>query len=49
MGRLDEARAVVERLCAIVPVVVTNAGYILNLEHREIFLSGLRLAASETT
>jgi hypothetical protein len=49
MGRLDEARAVVERLRAIVPVVVTNAGYILNLEHREIFFSSLRLAASETT
>jgi hypothetical protein len=48
MGRLDEARAVVARLRAIVSVVIPDAGFLRNPEHRELFLSGLRLAAGES-
>jgi adenylate cyclase len=47
MGRLDDAREVVTRLRAITPVVIPDAGYLRNPEHRELFLSGLRLAAGE--
>jgi hypothetical protein len=47
MGRPDEAREIVERLRAIVPVVVPNFPQFRNPEHRELFLSGLRLAAGE--
>jgi hypothetical protein len=47
MGRLDEARAIVKRLRAITPVVVPDAMHWRNPEHRELFLSGLRLAAGE--
>ena len=47
MGRLDEAREIVERLRAITPVVIPDASYLRNAEHRELFLSGLRLAAGE--
>jgi TolB-like protein/class 3 adenylate cyclase len=49
MGRLDEAREVVERLRAITPVVVPDANFLRNPEHRELFLSGLCLAAGEAT
>jgi hypothetical protein len=48
MGRLDEAREVVERLRAITPVVIPSVIVYRNPEHRELFLSGLRLAAGET-
>jgi adenylate cyclase len=44
MGRLDEARAIVARLRAITPVVVQSDLPWLRREHRELFLSGLRLA-----
>jgi TolB-like protein/class 3 adenylate cyclase len=47
MGWLDEARAIVERLRAISPVVVSDASFLRNPEHRDLFLSGLRLAAGE--
>jgi adenylate cyclase len=51
MGRLDDAREVVQRLRAITPVVIPDvlpyASYRRNPEHRELFLSGLRLAAGE--
>jgi adenylate cyclase len=50
MGRLDEAREMVRRLKAIAPTVMPHAMYGLqwrNPEHREFFLSGLRLAAGE--
>jgi hypothetical protein len=47
MGRLDEARQVVERLRAITPLVVPSATPYRNPEHRELFLSGLRLVAGE--
>jgi hypothetical protein len=47
MGRFDDAREVVARLRAITSVVTPDAGYLRNPEHRELFLSGLRLAAGE--
>jgi adenylate cyclase len=49
MGRLDEARAVIERLRTISPLVVPELNHFRNPEHRELILSGLRLAAGETT
>jgi uncharacterized protein with HEPN domain/tetratricopeptide (TPR) repeat protein len=48
MGKLDEARKVIERLQAITSVVIPDARFLRNPEHRELFLSGLRLAAGET-
>ncbi len=47
MGRLEEARAIVERLRTISPVVVPDASFLRNAEHRELLLSGLRLAMGE--
>jgi len=49
MGRLEDAREIVERLRAITPVVVPRAVPLRNPEHHELLLSGLRLAAGETT
>jgi adenylate cyclase len=48
MGRLDEARAIVSRLRAITSVVVPSDLPFRNPEDRDLFLSGLRLAADET-
>ena len=48
MGRLDEARDIVKRLLAISPVVIPSVIPYRNPDHRELFLSGLRLAAGET-
>jgi adenylate cyclase len=47
MGRLSEARDIVERLRAITPAVMEPATRYRNPELRELFLSGLRLAASQ--
>jgi len=47
MGRLDEARAILARLRTITPQVVPSDLPWRNPEHRELFLSGLRLAAGE--
>ena len=47
MGRLDEARAIVARLRAITSLVLPSDLPLRNPEHRELFLSGLRLAAGE--
>jgi TolB-like protein/class 3 adenylate cyclase len=49
MGRLEDARAIIERLRTISPVVVPELNQFRNPEHRELFLSGLRLAAGEVT
>ena len=49
MGRVDEAREIVRRLRAITPVVVDRATRYRNPEHRELFLSGLRMAAGEAS
>jgi hypothetical protein len=42
-----EAREVVKRLRAITPVLVPSHLAWRNPEHRDLFLSGLRLAAGE--
>ena len=47
MGRLDEARSILKRLVALTPVIVPTANPFRHREHGELFLSGLRLAASE--
>ena len=49
MGRLDEARAIVARLRAITPRSCRATFLCATAEHRELFLSGLRLAAGEET
>ena len=49
LGRLDEAHETIARLRAITPVVVTSGVRFRNSEHRELYLSGLRLASGETT
>jgi TolB-like protein/class 3 adenylate cyclase len=49
MGRLDEARAMVVRLRGATSDVGLTAMRYRNLEHRELFLSGLRLAAAKET
>jgi adenylate cyclase len=47
MGRLDDAREIVGRLSTLAPVVIPDLSYLRNPEHRELFLSGLRLATGE--
>jgi hypothetical protein len=47
-GRFDGAREIVERLRAITSPVIPDASYLRNPEQRELFLSGLPLAACET-
>jgi adenylate cyclase len=49
VGRLDEAREIVRRLRAITPAVMEPGTRYRNPELRELFLSGLRLAASEAS
>jgi hypothetical protein len=49
MGRFDEAHEMVRRLRAITPVVLPDATHWRNPEYRELYLSGLRLAAGEAT
>jgi adenylate cyclase len=48
MGRLSEARELIERLRAIAPVIPTRPPSSRKPEDRELFLSGLRLAMGET-
>ena len=47
IGRLADARKIVSQLRTISPVVVPKVTPFRNPEHRELFLSGLRLAAGE--
>src|SRR6516225_8478807 len=47
MGRLAEAREVLGRLRAISSVVIPDASHLRNVEQRELFLSGLRLATGK--
>jgi len=47
MGRLDDAREVVTRLRTITSVVIPDLMYLRNPGHRELFMSGLRLAVGE--
>jgi hypothetical protein len=50
MGLLDEARRIIERLRSTMPEVIVNLPLpYRNPQHRELFLSGLRLAIGETT
>jgi adenylate cyclase len=44
MGRLEEAHQTAERLRSFAPVI-PDANYMRNRDHREFFLSGLRMAA----
>ena len=48
IGRLAEARETIKRLRDIPAVVITDPSYLRNPEHRELLLSGLRLAMAET-
>ncbi len=47
MGRLDDAQEIVARLRAVNPVVMPDTGFLRNPEHRELFVSSLRLAMGE--
>jgi TolB-like protein len=47
LGRIDEAREIVKRLRTITPMVIPPVLPFRNPEHRELCLSGLRLAAEE--
>lgn len=47
VGRLDEARAVVARLRAITPNVIPETTNYRDRTHNDLFLSGLRMAASQ--
>jgi len=47
MGRLDEAQEAVKQIRNLTNVVVPSATNWRNPEHRELYLSGLRLAAGE--
>jgi adenylate cyclase len=47
MGRLDEAREIVQGLRALTSVVVPSATHWRNPEQRELYLAGLRLAAGD--
>jgi adenylate cyclase len=47
MKRLDDARRIIERLQMITPLIVPNAMHWRNPQHRELYLSGLRLATGE--
>ena len=49
LGRLDEAREIVERLRSITGVVIPELSYLRSAEQRALYLSGLRLAAGEAT
>jgi len=47
MGRFDEAREVVTWLRRITSEVIPDVSYLRNPEHRELYLSGLRMAMGE--
>jgi TolB-like protein len=49
MGRLDEARDIVSRLRSLTPAVVPSGAQFRNLDQRELYLSGLRLATGDGT
>jgi tetratricopeptide (TPR) repeat protein len=48
LGRLNEAQELVARLRSLTPGVVPDISFMRNPEHRELFLSGIRLAIGET-
>ncbi len=48
LGELNEAKKMIKRLRALTPVVLPKADHWRDPEQREFYLSGLRLAMSET-
>jgi len=48
MGRLDDASEAITRLRTITPVVIPDLSYLRNAEHRELFITGLKLVVGET-
>ena len=48
LGQLDEAKIIIKRLRALTPVVLASADHWRDPDQREFYLSGLRLAMSET-
>jgi hypothetical protein len=46
-GRLDDAQAIIKQLRDVTSVVVPSAPHWRNPEHREFYLEGLRMAATE--
>jgi pentatricopeptide repeat protein len=48
MGRLDDAREVLQHLRRMTPLINEGFSYYRNSEHRELLLSGLRAAAGQT-
>jgi len=49
MGRLEEAKEIVARLRSITATIIPSTLHFRNQEHRELLLSGLRLAAGKAT
>ena len=49
IGRLEEAREVIARLRGITRNVMPNPSLLRNPDHRELYLSGVRMAVGETT
>ena len=49
MRRMDDARKIVARLRAITPLIIPGATHWRSPEYRDLYLSGLRLAAGEPT
>jgi hypothetical protein len=49
MGRLGEARTIIERVRVISPALMPSINYLRNAEQRELYRAGLRLAMSEAT
>ena len=47
VGRLDDARKALARLRSVSVVVIPDVSHFRNAEHREVLLSGLRLALGE--
>jgi adenylate cyclase len=47
MDRLGEAREIITRLRAISSVIIPDVSFLRNTEQRELYLSGLHLAAAE--
>ena len=48
MGRLNKAREIIAQLRTITPVVIPEFRFVRNPAHRELILSGLRIAMGET-
>jgi len=48
LGELDAAAAMIKQMRALTPAVLPDADHWRDPEQREFFLSGLRLAISET-